>query len=526
MPGKINVIDLFAGPGGLGEGFSSFKPDGAEEGAFRIRMSVEKEKNAHQTLTLRALFRNIRRGGEVASYFDYVSQDITKEELQSELKAEWGEASEETLGSPKALGVDNAEIHSRLKQLKKKHRGENWIVIGGPPCQAYSLAGRSRNRGIKDYKAENDHRHFLYQEYLEVLSIIEPDVFVMENVKGILTSKVGGERIFPTIRNDLKNPGRAIGKSSKSANREYQVYSFVCPPSGPGLFGAEYKDDADFVIKAEQFGVPQARHRVILLGVATDANKEPDFLSKPHYSSPTVGQVLTGLPRLRSRLTKQEDSSERWATRVNQQARQIRAEIKGSKQKALLSELDRAIESLESSLPTMSKTYPQHRISRRISPELSNWIIDDCPPKLINHDARGHMDSDLGRYLFASCWARAYQGGEVEIPKASDFPGCLAPNHANWHSGHFADRFRVQVRGRPATTITSHISKDGHYYIHHDPSQCRSLTVREAARIQTFPDNYFFEGGRTAQYVQVGNAVPPFLAHQLAEIVYKLIEGG
>lgn len=519
MSRHINIIDLFAGPGGLGEGFSGFIPDGSKNGVFRIQASVEKEASAHETLTLRALYRALSGTRDSAHYHDYVADIIKKDELVSKVPYEWDAARKETLYRPTALGEDNTGIHRKFRQLLKQHPDEPWIVIGGPPCQAYSVVGRSRNRGIAGYSAEADNRHFLYREYLQVLSIVRPDVFVMENVKGILTSRVGGERIFPTIRSDLENPAEAIGKG-QSSGRRYHLYSFVISPDPDSLSRNGYSDDSDFVIRSEQFGVPQTRHRVILLGIATNIDRQPDILS-PSSKVP-VEHILAGLPTLRSRLSRGIDDPVRWKSSICDQVTLISNELKGKGK--LMDEIHSQMKGLHADAPTESGRYSTEHVSRKLPEPLGDWLLKDMPRKVLNHESRGHIPGDLGRYFFSACWARAYRGTDHEIPRAQHFPVCLAPSHANWKTGNFADRFRVQAKGRPATTVTSHISKDGHYFIHPDPKQCRSLTVREAARIQTFPDNYHFEGSRTQQYVQVGNAVPPFLARQLADIVWKLLK--
>ena len=159
--------------------------------------------------------------------------------------------------------------------------------------------------------------------------------------------------------------------------------------------------------------------------------------------------------------------------------------------------------------------------------ELVKFVSSASTPMaglLLNHEARSHTIKDLRRYQWWADNATATVSPKLD----GKIPKHLLPRHSNSSikgASAFADRFKVQVRGRPSGTITSHISKDGHYYIHYDPAQARSFSVREAARIQTFPDDYFFMGNRTQQYHQVGNAVPPYLAYQIGQKVWEALKG-
>lgn len=475
---------------------------------------------ARATLRLRAFYRLLKRqgGDSLSSYYRYCNgnADECYDVLNKDM---WEESGLEALQLELGKEDHNAELD---KRITAHGLGPDlpWVLIGGPPCQAYSLVGRSRNRGKAEYKAEDDHRHFLYKEYLRIIQKYRPAVFVMENVKGILTAKVGDNRIFETILQDLSDPDKATGASSQEYG--YRIHSLTCDTSFSNGDDPTQIDVHDFVIRAENHGIPQARHRVILIGVREDIAQTPTLLSVTERT--TVGQVLSPLPRLRSKLSKESDSDERWVEVVRTHFAQMSKEVKAIKGPVRLhEELHLAAQGVNSSFPTGSLQLPKQRWDFEDPNLLDGWYRDPKLTVWLNHETRGHMSSDLRRYAYASAFAKALG----RSPKGHDdfsLQG-LRPNHDNWESGKFSDRFRVQLHDRPATTVTSHISKDGHYFIHPDPLQCRSLTVREAARLQTFPDNYFFMGNRTEQFHQVGNAVPPLLAKKIGEIVFALLKG-
>ncbi|MBB1295649.1 DNA cytosine methyltransferase [Pseudoalteromonas sp. SR41-4] len=505
--GEVLVIDLFAGPGGLGEGISAAKTDDGKT-PFQIGISVEKDVNAHQTLTTRAFFRLLKNKSQpLDNYYDYLHGEITRDELFDLHPDIATEANQETLNGAKELGKDNELIHKRISELVKKHKGPK-VLIGGPPCQAYSLAGRSRNAGNKSYVAEADTRHFLYKEYLEVISLAKPDIFVMENVRGILTAKVNGQVMFPQILKDLRNPGSV----TKHKNiPKYKIYSLVVDAENPEE--PQYKDSADFLIRCEQYGIPQARHRVILLGVREDIKAKPETLKVCDHQV-TVEQAIGDLPNLRSGFSKQKDNASDWETAVTKNAAKLKRILKKQFNSESANSLNLkpkiGLSRIETALSDKTPAMPE---------PLKAWYIDPNLNAVLNHETRGHMVDDLLRYAYCAAYAQI----EGSSPKSRHFPKELAPAHANWDTGTHADRFRVQVADKYATTVTSHISKDGHYFVHYDPQQCRSLSVREAARLQTFPDNYIFEGTRTNQYVQVGNAVPPYLAFQIGQLISNFL---
>lgn len=513
----IQIVDLFAGPGGLGEGFSS----SGKGKRFDIIVSAEMDPVARQTLRLRAFYRLLKRDypDGLKDYYRYCNGEAT-EPFSPDTVDYWTKADQEarqiTLGSESGDKELNYLIKERLNR-----DGRPWVLIGGPPCQAYSIVGRARNQAKQGYVAENDHRHFLYKDYLRIIKDYRPSVFVMENVKGILSSKVGGKGIFAQILQDLMDPTKAL--DNVEGGQKYKICSLVSEESVSSSDCIDRVNPKSFIIQAEKYGIPQARHRVILLGIAVDEHGNIPPHELLNTTEPvSVKQAIGELPKLRSKLSRGTDSQEAWYRAVADEVDDLvrYAELENG-------ELIAPLRATRQALFDSPKSSGDQRVIKKEGqgvtgvPSLDDWYQDPKIKYWMSHDARSHMRADLRRYVFASTFAEHNKYSPKGHQQFS-LPG-LAPAHKNWESGKFSDRFRVQLADLPATTITSHISKDGHYFIHYEPAQCRSLTVREAARLQTFPDNYYFEGNRTQQYHQVGNAVPPLLANKIAEIVYQIV---
>ena len=509
----VPVVDLFSGPGGLAEGFIGFRsPKGRRR--FRVDLSIEKDPEAHRTLRLRAFLRKFNRCFP-PEYYDFLNGAVTQEPDWSAIyPKEWAAACDETKCMELGTNTTTAILQGRVKAIRREHGGRT-VLLGGPPCQSYSVIGRSRNAGNDDYDADEDHRQSLYEQYTAVLAELRPAVAVMENVQGMLSARRGGKLIFPEIMHSLRQAGGTDGYKLFALSAQSRARSW-----GEGLV------PKDFLVRAQNHGVPQSRHRVFVICVRSDlATTLPDICLPRLEADPVrvaVRDVIGAMPRLRSRLSR-NDGTDLWQRALRAACDLVDANppvMSRAEEKRFRAGLARARATAARCRLPWRQAAGRVDVPRGCPRALRDWLVDSNLQRLPNNETRAHKADDLARYLFAAVFGTALG----RSPKSYDFPDALAPNHANWRTGDFDDRYRVQLADKPCTTITSHIAKDGHYFIHNDPGQCRSLTVREVARLQTFPDNYFFHGSRTQQYVQVGNAVPPYLAYQIACTLWRILD--
>ena len=481
----IPVVDLFAGAGGLTEGFASLvDADGLP--VFQPVMSVEKDPDACETLRLRAFLSRIAdtEPGLPWEYEQFLRDRDPRalDCLKKRFPIAWAGARCEVVEAE--LGdADPVLIEMARMRVEAASPSGVWVLAGGPPCQAYSTAGRSRRKHDPSYAG--DPRLRLYKSFMKFVHMLRPPVVVFENVVGILSAKVDGESVFAQIVRDFMWAG-------------YSVRSVVdpCPATS-----------RDYIVESEKFGIPQARHRVILLAVRRGRGLHTGVLRE--RETVTVRDALVGLPKLHGVVSYPHGTClprfEEWKKLAPEPIAKIVRDAMIAPY-AILSEASEIV---------------------RGQGKLSGWYRGKLggSKALEGHAARTVRMVDIERYTFCAAFAQV----KGRSPRLEEMPRCLWPNHANLDDvdgdsrPSFNDRYYVQAWGKPSSTVTAHIAKSGHHFIHPDPLQRRSLTLREAARLQTFPDDFAFMGTKTAQFRQIGNAVPPLLAQQIAQIVAKTL---
>lgn len=408
---KFTFIDLFAGAGGLSEGFLNEKFDSIAH--------IEMSSDACKTLKTRASYHYLKESNNLDVYRKYLKNEIDSDEFFEYIP-------KEILDRIINVKMDESNIDDifikidKIISLNKINQID--LIVGGPPCQAYSLIGRAvKNDGMKD-----DLRNYLYRLYGRFLEKYKPKMFVFENVPGLLSANNG--IYFSNMKTYFKSLG----------------------------FNLDYR-----ILNASDFGVLQNRKRIILIGWNENLDiKYPEF-----------------------------DCVER---------------------KYELSELFR-------DLPILHPGQSKSDYAKPATEYLNEYGLRDGNDILTLHIARPHNKNDIEIYKYAiELWNNDKKRMSYDL-----LPDELA-THKN--KKVFLDRYKVVASNLTASqTIMAHISKDGHYFIHPDINQSRSISVREAARIQSFPDNYFFEGSRTSAFVQIGNAVPPMMGRVIALKIKKLL---
>lgn len=405
----MNFIDLFSGAGGLSEGFI--------DSGFNPIAHVEIDGHACKTIETRLVYHQLKKNGNIQFYYDYILGKIDRNSF-----IEKYDSKNQTQTVINTDIVNSAEIFSKIDDLLKNKEVD--LIIGGPPCQAYSLVGRSRD---KDNMA-NDPRNFLYKEYAKFLKRYKPKAFVFENVMGLITAGKGS--YFKNMQSYFKRIGYELNYTIQNS---------------------------------ENFGVLQTRKRIILIGWKKGLDfKYPKFEVNQHNY--TIKDILSDLKKL--------------------------------------------------------KPGEQNNITKYVGESncyLNKFQMRNGVDFVSQHVTRGNNKRDLAIYKIAiKKWL-----DKNERLKYPDLPKHLK-THKNEQS--FLDRFKVVDLDGLSHTMVAHISKDGHHYIYPDLKQIRSLSVREAARIQSFPDDYYFEGGRTAAFKQIGNAVPPLMAKEIASKIKQQLQ--
>ncbi len=412
----MNFIDLFAGAGGLSEGFI--------RAGFTPLAHVESDSSACYTLKTRACYHYLKKQGKIRKYYNYLDGKISRNQLYESVP-------EEEIKRVINEYIDENTIDDIIERIEALSEGKKiHALIGGPPCQAYSLVGRARD----EKKMKSDPRNYLYKYYARILRHFKPEIFVFENVKGLLSA--GGGVYLEHIKRIIRKSG----------------------------YNLEVRK-----LNARDFGVLQNRERLIIIGW-----KEKLNLNYPEFEN---------------------------------------TEITGVEVEDLLSDLPflNAGESYHGNYFTPGSDF------------IKKTSIRNGCPIITQHVARDHTEQDKEIYRIA---VRKWEYDKSRL-KYHDLPDHLI-THNNTKS--FLDRFKVVAKDLPYShTVVAHISKDGHYYIHPDENQCRSLSVREAARIQSFPDDYYFEGVkeniyRTPAFRQIGNAVPPLMAGKIAEKIKVMLQ--
>lgn len=411
----LNFIDLFAGAGGLSEGFI--------QAGYNPIAHVEMDESAAKTLETRSAYYYLKnKKNAMKWYYQYERGEISREELFSHVPNDVAKTVINAEMSPSTL----PNIFERIDSIIREDKIEQVdLIIGGPPCQAYSLVGRAQSSHMS-IPMKDDPRNELYKMYTRFLSRYQPEMFVFENVSGLMTAR-GGEA-FKNLTAQLRRVG----------------YSIDCVEQN-----------------AADFGVLQNRKRIIIIGWKKGTD---------HYYP----------------------------------------EFKKNRSKALVKDILEDLASVKRGEENNNYSIPYSECSSYLKKNkirTSNDVVT-------HHMARPNNERDVEIYEMA---IKAYKEGKrISYDKLPE----RLQTHKNLNS--FKDRFKV-VEGNDSAchTVLAHLAKDGHYFIHPDIKQCRSITVREAARLQTFPDSYYFEGSRGDKFKQIGNAVPPMMAKAIAEELKK-----